>query len=216
LAGHRQKLQHEAHEEERTLGLLAASPRKSRLLAAPRRVRVAKHVKDAELERLVNAYAALIARAVRRVARAGAPMVLDDVQQNVLIGLWRQLERGQTIDRPASYIFRAAVRETVRLMRRERVQSPSDSTDPDLTPARTGAGANPHGDLEDKERQRALLEAIATLAPIRRLAVKAHLAGFDVREIMRMHGWSYQRARHLVARGMADLRAVLRERGIDE
>jgi hypothetical protein len=30
-----------------------------------------------------------------------------------------------------------------------------------------------------------------------------------------MYGWSYERARNLSTRGMADLRKALRERGID-
>ena len=45
--------------------------------------------------------------------------------------------------------------------------------------------------------------------------MRAHLAGFDVQEIIGMYGWPYQKARNLIARGMADLRAALRRRGID-
>jgi DNA-directed RNA polymerase specialized sigma24 family protein len=51
-------------------------------------------------------------------------------------------------------------------------------------------------------------------APDRARAVKAHLAGFSVEEIMALCGWPYQRARNLIARGMADLRLALRERGM--
>jgi DNA-directed RNA polymerase specialized sigma24 family protein len=52
------------------------------------------------------------------------------------------------------------------------------------------------------------------LPPERREAVQAHLAGYDVNEIMRMFGWNYQKARNLVGRGMMDLRAMLIEKGI--
>ncbi|HET9317017.1 MAG TPA: hypothetical protein VFQ51_15605, partial [Vicinamibacteria bacterium] len=45
--------------------------------------------------------------------------------------------------------------------------------------------------------------------PERQAAVRAHLEGFQFQEVMLMHGWSYQKARNLVARGMADLRAGL-------
>ena len=44
--------------------------------------------------------------------------------------------------------------------------------------------------------------------------MRAHLAGFDVREVMSMNGWPYQKARNLIARGMSELRAALQERGI--
>ena len=163
----------------------------------------------------MTTYASLIRRAVRRVGGSRAALIQDDVQQNVMVALWQQLERGQTIERPASYIFRAAIRETVRLIRRDRLVV-SASRDDEPPVAEPVADGDPHRHLEEKERQKVLLECLMTLAPRRRLAVRAHLSGFDVREIMEMFGWSYQRARHLVARGMADLRRALRDRGIHE
>jgi hypothetical protein len=36
-----------------------------------------------------------------------------------------------------------------------------------------------------------------------------------VAAIMPMYGWSYQKARNLIARGMSDLRSELRRRGVD-
>jgi RNA polymerase sigma factor (sigma-70 family) len=170
---------------------------------------------DAQLTALVVAYASLIRRAVRRVSGSRATLIQDDVQQNVMLALWQQLERGQTIERPASYIFRAAIRETVRLIRRDHVQA-AVALDEDDRVAETAADSDPHRLLEDKERQQALLDCLGTLTARRQLAVRAHLSGFTVHEIMEMFGWSYQRARHLIARGMADLRRALRERGVHE
>lgn len=170
---------------------------------------------DAQLTALVEAYASLIRRAVRRVSGARAAAIQDDVQQNVMLALWQQLERGQTIERPASYIFRAAIRETVRLLRRDHGHASAGLEDDDRL-VETAAGSDPHRHLEDKERERALTECLETLEARRQLAVRAHLSGFTVTEIMEMFDWSYQRARHLVARGMADLRRALRERGIHE
>lgn len=59
------------------------------------------------------------------------------------------------------------------------------------------------------ERVERIAKALASLAPDRRKAVRAHLAGFDVNEIMTMYGWPYQKARNLITRGVADLRARL-------
>ena len=170
---------------------------------------------DREIEAIVKAYAGVISRAVRRVAGPQAAAIEDDVHQAVIVGLWRQLERGQTIDRPASYIFRAAIRETLRLVRREHAHTPASSLDADEGSLESAAG-DPHRHLEEKARQQAILDAMDSLAPKRRQAVGAHLSGFEVREIMQMFGWSYQTARHLIARGMADLRRALRERGVHE
>ena len=52
------------------------------------------------------------------------------------------------------------------------------------------------------------------MAPDRARAVRGHLAGFNVEELMTLYGWTYQRARNLIARGMADLRTELRAKGL--
>lgn len=169
----------------------------------------------ARLAALVAEYALLIRRVVRRVGGSRATLIEDDVLQNVTFALWQQLERGQTIERPSSYIFRAAVRETIRVIKRSPAHGPLVA-DEDPRLADTSGGQDPHRLFEDKERQQALLDALDSLSPERRLAVRAHLSGFDVQEIMGMFDWSYQRARHLVARGMADLRRGLRARGIHD
>jgi RNA polymerase sigma factor (sigma-70 family) len=138
---------------------------------------------DAQLTALVEAYASLIRRAVRRVIGSRATLIQDDVQQNVMLALWQQLERGQTIERPASYIFRAAIRETVRLIRRDHGQA-SAAPDDEERLVDTAAGSDPHRYLEDKERQKVLMDCLETLEARRQLAVRAHLSGFTVAEIM--------------------------------
>ena len=61
----------------------------------------------------------LIAGVVRRVTGSRADMVREDVEQKVLVALGRRNESEHTIDYPSSYIYRMAVREAVRMMRKE-------------------------------------------------------------------------------------------------
>lgn len=168
---------------------------------------------DAQLEERLRAYAALIRRIVSRIVGADASGAADDIAQQVLVNLWRQLEREQRIDHPASYIYRAAVRETVRAVRRARAREQPMGDAAELAP-RLVTHFTAHDALEAKERAEALGHALAQVAPDRRRAVQAHLAGYDVAEIMRLFGWPYQKARNLVSRGMADLREQLIKKGI--
>lgn len=157
-------------------------------------------------------YGHLIARAVSRTGGPAVQNDRDDIAQAVRVALWKRLASEQTIDHPASYVYKAAVRETVRAVTRARARG-----DVPLEPsAETVAGTAPGPDagLEARERREALAAALGTLTPERARAVKAHLAGFSVEELMQLRGWSYQRARNLIARGMADLRAHLRSRGM--
>lgn len=162
---------------------------------------------------LVQQYGRLISAVVRRVAGRAGDLVREDVEQKVLVSLWRQIENEQTIDHPSSYIYRIAVREAVRMMRQElaRAQEPLDEGGVVAAP---DARPDPFDKLVGRELQQKLEETLRELGAERQRAVRAHLAGFDVQEIMEMYGWPYQKARNLVARGMAELRLGLRQRGV--
>ena len=168
---------------------------------------------DRRFEDLIRDYARLVRHAIRA---AGGCRFTDDIEQKVYLSLWQQVRREQTIEHPASYLYRAAVREAVRVIRQAQARPEVELA---LVAERGGgersADPGPEDALLAAERQRALAGAIGTLSPDRARAVRAHLRGFSVQEIMTLFGWDYQKARNLVARGMADLREALRERGID-
>ena len=166
-----------------------------------------------ELEALVRRYARLVHSVVRRVAGAGAAELAEDVEQQVFIEIWKQVSREQRIEHPSSYIYRAAVRETVRTLQRERRHAAPAEAPEGVEPPGDGTG-DPWQRLKGRQTGEEILEVIATLSTERQRAVRAHLSGFTVREIMRLETWSYNRARNLVARGMAQLRRGLKERGV--
>jgi RNA polymerase sigma factor (sigma-70 family) len=179
------------------------------------RAPAAGHTRDVRvrMEDLVRQYGRLIAAMVRRVGRHAPEHLREDIQQRVLIALWKQLRRDQPIEHPTTYIYRTAVRETLRVMRQEAAcaQEPIETDGPAGLRAEQG---DPYTALDRKEKLEHIRSAIEAIAPERRLAVWAHLSGFGVAEIMARYGWPYQKARNLVARGMADLRRILQENGL--
>lgn len=161
------------------------------------------------LDALVRKYSLLIRSAVSRVAGPLSPSVADDIEQTVLIALWRAMPGEQTPSHPSSYLYRAAVRETVRTLkgRRAAMEVELDADRPDPLPA-------PDHLLESRELGETIRSALSTLALDRQRAVRAHLMGYDVKEIMAMQSWPYNKTRNLIARGMADLRRELSRRGV--
>ncbi len=161
-------------------------------------------------EDVATKYSRLIRSAV---GRAAGPRLsssdADEIEQKVFIALWQAMPNEQIPSNPSSYLYKAAVRETVRALRVLRkvqvVELNENQRDRLPTPEQT---------LESKELGVAIREALATLLPDRRRAVQAHLMGFDVQETMSMQDWSYNKARNLIARGMADLRRELEQRGV--
>jgi len=167
---------------------------------------------DSRFAALVRDYGRLITSAVRRVGRTTTEQDREDIEQTVLLGLWRQVSREQTIDHPVSYVYKAAVRETVRAVARLRAR-PELPLEEAVDDAKAERQSEADRGVEAREQREALAAALRALPPDRARAVKAHLAGFSVDEVMQLYGWTYQRARNLIARGMADLRAELRLRG---
>lgn len=168
-----------------------------------------------QLEDLVRRYSRLVRSAIRRVGGAQVDGLAEDVEQRVFLGIWKQVSREQQIDHPASYIYRVAVRETVRLLKQERRHRSPDDLVQDANATAIDLGAGPEMHLRARETVEQIDRILETLAPARRRAVRAHLVGLEVREIMKLEGWSYNRARNLVARGMADLRRGLQEQALD-
>lgn len=173
------------------------------------------HARFAEL---LEGYDRLIRGIVGRVGRRlGLTrdnfLVREDIEQEVRLDLWKQVARGQQIDFPATYIYKATLRETLRALRRnaarEMVSLDSDSSAAEalLDPV------DPFHALAAKEQFREIILGIRCLAPDRQCAVRAHLTGFGFHEIMSLYGWSYQRTRNLISRGMADLRKSLNDNG---
>ena len=161
------------------------------------------------LEALVRRYAEQVARIAGRHGLVSAD--LDEVFQLVRIRLWRALASRGTDDAiPASYVYRAARSAAVDVIRRRR-----EWIEP-LEPAVVeGAVHGPPGDpAQDEEVATIVYEELQRLAPDRQVAVRLHLEGYSGPDIARLMGWTDPRARHLIYRGLADLRARLRVRGL--
>jgi len=169
---------------------------------------------DTIIRELLEKYGALIRRVVARVGGRAIQDSRDDVAQAVVMSLWQQVSREQTITHPSSYIYRAAIRETVRAVKQELERMRTHSAiDADDGPALPSTSPDPESAAAATELGTQIDRAIGTLQDERARAVRAHLAGYSVEEIMQVYAWTYQKARNLIARGMADLREELKKGG---
>lgn len=199
-----------SHTTHRTVGL-SLSPRRA-LTEGRYTLRVqGRETNEAAFETLVQTYLRLIRSAVRKVAGSDADRLGADIEQRLFTDLWKRYQKDEAIEHPSTYIYRAAVRETVRALKKDarRAEAPLP---PLLAAPRKD---DPHARLRGKEIEGAVNEALEAILPERARAVRFHLAGFAVDDIMALHGWSYGKARNLIARGMADVRQRLKRRGID-
>ena len=185
--------------------------------AVPERPVFAAPGSHARFGQLLDNYDRLIRGIVGRVGRRlGLTrdnfLTREDIEQEIRLDLWKQVARGQQIEYPATYIYKATIRETLRALRRtanrETISLDSGGVADTLLDA-----VDPFHALAAKEQFREIIIGVRCLAPDRQCAVRAHLTGFAFQEIMGLYGWSYQRTRNLISRGMADLRKSLNDNG---
>jgi RNA polymerase sigma factor (sigma-70 family) len=167
-----------------------------------------------EFEAVVRAYGRLVQSVVERVGGAASRAEREDIAQRVVVALWEHLRRGETIHAPEAYLYRCAVRETIRHLRRA-VRTTSLPADAEGVTVLVSGAPSPERALDSARAAEKVESALSALPREREQAVRAHLAGFTVAELMALHDWPYHKARNLIARGLADLRELLRAAGID-
>lgn len=132
----------------------------------------------------------------------------DELLQDVRIRLWRALS---TPDRilaiPPTYVYQTAVSAALDLIRRRGMREMSPMAIVNETLASRSAG--PDDRLAASELVEQLTVAVAFLVKSRRQVVKLHLQGYHRREIADLLGWSQDKTRNLLYRGLADLRSRL-------
>jgi RNA polymerase sigma-70 factor (ECF subfamily) len=147
------------------------------------------------------------------------PEEADELVQDVRIRLWRAME---SRDEPpsAAYVKQAATSAALDLMRRRRrvrtEPMPEGDAAPRRTPIAVGRIRPPDGEMEADERAALVWREVESLAAPRDVAVRLYLAGYDRFEVARMRDWTEARARNLIYRGLADLRARLARVGIHQ
>lgn len=172
---------------------------------------------DHDLSRTLEELLARFGGVLRTVAaryRLVAPD-RDDLEQEVRIRIWRALESERVGAVPASYLYRVASSAALDLIRRRRVTREDSMNDVGHhLPALTDRAPGPEGEAELSDLAQQIQRAIETIPASRRAVVHMYLGGYASGEIAGLMGWTEAKARNLVYRGLADLRARLVEAGV--
>lgn len=153
-----------------------------------------------------------LAKAVRRVC---PDWMRDEEDDLVQMSVMRLLRKGMPERITGAYLskvaYSAVIDEIRRKKRRQEVgMTPSVDermADSKLLGPEQLANAGQVGEV--------LLEVLGTLVPDRRRAVTLYLQGNPVPEIAEFLGWPRKKASNAVYRGLDDMRARLRERGVE-
>ncbi len=165
---------------------------------------------------------ALIRRFAARVRAQIASHRLDrhgidpaDVEQDVHIRLWKALERDPNALLPASYIQKVVASVLVDAVRRASLRVtdalPADDSDSHWEPA--AVDPSPEQWAAESRQLDRVAQAIGAIPERRRRPLQLYLQGYTVPEVGELCGLTFDAARKLVYRGLAETKQRLRDAG---
>ena len=161
-----------------------------------------------DFEELVGSYSRIMSRAIRRVCAQRQRSLIPDVEQEVRLALWKRLGSGKKIEHPVSYLYKMALTTALAVLRKH--GSDESHADVEAIDARSRGGSK---ELLPAERARLLEQLMGRLPADQSRALRAHLAGFNHKEVAVLFGWSESIARHRIYRGLAALKAEAKGSG---
>ena len=164
-----------------------------------------------DFERILKMYSSTIRSSLAKFGLDRRGIDPEDVLQEIRLKLWKRFASEKKIRRRASYIsvvVNSALADCLRRARRldkavwhekQRVLLENDAAVDDPSP--------------DENIRQMLGEAADTLLESRRAVVKLFLLDLTLDEITQSLGWSRDKTRNLLYRGLSDIRLKLKEGG---
>jgi len=172
---------------------------------------------DDRLKSLTDKFASLIRHVIAANLHKSDEIALEDVEQEVKLKIWKLLKKGKKVENLPSYIKRVAYTATVDELRKMKRQNPASeialhTTLVSMTRLREiGESADfPEMRLESKETRIFLEGLIDSLKQNRKQVLRLYLTGMSVEEICEFFDWDKTKVRHLLYRGIEDLRESMR------
>lgn len=136
----------------------------------------------------------------------------EDIEQDVKLKLWKMASGGKKIAHFKSYLWKAVYTTALDALDARLAQLGSEEMQEgrELEPCFSAHALAPDIILEKDESRQALRRAVESLPRRRRKVMELHLLGMDIRESADYLNWSEPTVRHLLYRGLDDLKSKMR------
>jgi len=166
-----------------------------------------------ELEAILERFSASIRASILKFGLEQKGIDPEDVYQDIRLKIIKKILSAKKIRSPASYINSVVHSTLIDCLRKSRAQEEILQFER-LERLRQAEGQKePRG--VDTLARRALGEAVDSLIPSRKKALKMFLLNMTVEEIARSLNWTPIKTRTLIYRGLDDIKRKLKKRGID-
>jgi len=169
--------------------------------------------RDEEFDLILRRFSNAIRAQVRSQGVERMGIDPEDVIQEIRVRLWKSLAGEKKVANLASYIKKVVTSVLIDEVRKARTQDRVvfRAVQEKLEEGRPRAESPAPGEFPGPLVE----EAVAMLIESRRQVVRLFLLGLSVEEISSALGWSQDKARNLLYRGLADLKNTLKKKGVE-
>lgn len=169
--------------------------------------------REEEFERILQAFAESIRAQVLDSELIKRGIDPEDVLQEIKARLWKRLGSEKKLAHLPSYIKKVVSSVLIDEIRNARKQEKviRSTIEKKSGLFKSGGESQP----PDEYLTLTLEEAVGSLMESRRRVVKLFLSGLTIEEISAVLRWSQDKTRNLVYRGLADMKKILSQKGVE-
>jgi RNA polymerase sigma-70 factor (ECF subfamily) len=167
--------------------------------------------KSKEIEEIIERFSEFIGANIQKFNPQKAGIDANDIAQEVKIKLWKMLQSEKKIKYYSSFISKVVYSTTIDVMRKLKREKEILANYQS-----SGEEKNPSPDISHQQELNQIIgHAVDSLIEPRRKVIKLYLLGMDLEETAIFFGWTRDKVRNLLYRGIGDLKVILREKGLD-
>jgi len=167
-----------------------------------------------EFDKIIKRFSGFIKANIQKFNLPKRGLDRDDIFQEVKIKIWKILNSEKEIKHYSSYIKKIVDSSVIDHLRRLRKYEEVifHERQKKISERQTLYARNP---LSDVKMEETIGRAVESLLESRKKVVKLFLLDMSIEEIAISFGWSNDKTRNLLYRGLNDLKKKLKEKGIE-
>lgn len=169
--------------------------------------------KEQEFELILNKFSRLIKIHVQKFNPQRFGLDPDDITQEIKIKIWKILHNEKEIQNYPSYIRKIVNSSVIDLLRKWKREEKVLSTEKQKKVSGTKNGYSDSVSNGDHLKE-SVIAAVNSLIESRRRVVRLYLLGMNIEEISAFYGWSRDKTRNLLYRGLTDIKKMLKKKDI--
>jgi len=170
--------------------------------------------KDKELECILHNFSRLIKCQIQKFEPQKYGFDAEDIAQEIQIKIWKILHYEKNIQNYPSYIKKIVNSSVIDVLRKWKRERTALCAEKQRKISETKMDYRAYMDCEMGLKE-IVADALQSLIESRRRVVRLFLLGMNIEEISIYYGWTQDKTRNLLYRGLADLKKILKRKEID-